>query len=93
MDDLEGTISSSSSRRKRTGTTSRSSLSGKIVNLINDVDNDGEDNIDDFIHDPHWSPEPVSALKFFISARFAAALWTTISDCDETYNYWEPVSN
>jgi hypothetical protein len=50
------------------------------------------DEDDDFYHDPYWSPLPYSAFKLLISARFAAALWTTISDCDETYNYWEPVS-
>jgi len=47
---------------------------------------------DDFVNDPYWSPMPYSAFKLLISARFAAALWTTISDCDETFNYWEPVS-
>lgn len=41
--------------------------------------------------DPYWSPSPYSAFKLLISARFAAALWSTISDCDETFNYWEPV--
>jgi hypothetical protein len=54
------------------------------------IDENVED--DDFYPDTHWSPTPYSAFKLFISARFAAALWTTISDCDETYNYWEPVS-
>ena len=38
-----------------------------------------------------WSPTPYAAFKLLISAKFAAALWTTISDCDETYNFWEPV--
>ena len=42
--------------------------------------------------DNEWSPAPYSAFKLILSARFAAALWTSISDCDETYNYWEPVS-
>jgi alpha-1,2-mannosyltransferase len=37
-----------------------------------------------------WSPAPYAAFKLLVSSRFAAALWTTISDCDETYNYWEP---
>ncbi|CAG7719441.1 unnamed protein product [Allacma fusca] len=40
--------------------------------------------------DNEWSPSPYSAFKLILSARFAAALWTSISDCDETYNYWEP---
>lgn len=41
--------------------------------------------------DDAWSPTPYAAFKLLVSSRFAAALWTTISDCDETYNYWEPV--
>lgn len=48
--------------------------------------------VDVLPNDPHWSPSPYSAFKLLISARFAAALWSTISDCDETFNYWEPVS-
>ncbi|EEB12136.1 alpha-1,2-mannosyltransferase ALG9, putative [Pediculus humanus corporis] len=31
-----------------------------------------------------------TAFKAFLSARFCAAVWSHISDCDETYNYWEP---
>ena len=27
---------------------------------------------------------------FFLLARIFAALFSIISDCDETYNYWEP---
>ena len=42
--------------------------------------------------DPYWSPTTYSTFKLLMSARFAAALWTTIYDCDETFNYWEPVS-
>ncbi|KAF5295400.1 hypothetical protein FQA39_LY13061 [Lamprigera yunnana] len=31
-----------------------------------------------------------TAFKALLSARFCAAIWSHISDCDETYNYWEP---
>lgn len=31
------------------------------------------------------------ALKAFLSARFCAAIWSHIADCDETFNYWEPL--
>ncbi|XP_042199845.1 alpha-1,2-mannosyltransferase ALG9 [Callorhinchus milii] len=37
-----------------------------------------------------WAPESSTAFKCLISARFCAALLSNISDCDETYNYWEP---
>lgn len=39
-----------------------------------------------------WAPEGSTAFKCLISARFCAALLSNISDCDETFNYWEPVS-
>lgn len=33
-----------------------------------------------------------TAFKFLLLARFCSAIWSHITDCDETYNYWEPVS-
>lgn len=39
-----------------------------------------------------WAPEGSTAFKCLVSARFCAALLSNISDCDETFNYWEPVS-
>ncbi|XP_049802016.1 alpha-1,2-mannosyltransferase ALG9 [Schistocerca nitens] len=35
-------------------------------------------------------PSGETAFKALLSARFCAAIWSHISDCDETYNYWEP---
>ncbi|KAK7079141.1 mannosyltransferase [Halocaridina rubra] len=37
-----------------------------------------------------WTPGTYTALKALLSARLCAAIWALISDCDETYNYWEP---
>lgn len=37
-----------------------------------------------------WSPTASTALKALLSARLSAAIWSNISDCDETFNYWEP---
>ncbi|XP_062844640.1 alpha-1,2-mannosyltransferase ALG9 [Trichomycterus rosablanca] len=37
-----------------------------------------------------WAPEGSTAFKCLLSARFCAALLSNISDCDETFNYWEP---
>lgn len=31
-----------------------------------------------------------TAFKALLSARFCAAIWSHVTDCDETYNYWEP---
>ena len=37
-----------------------------------------------------WTPAPHTALKLLLAARLSAAIWSGISDCDETFNYWEP---
>jgi alpha-1,2-mannosyltransferase len=33
---------------------------------------------------------PSLALKLILAARLIAAFYSNISDCDETFNYWEP---
>lgn len=33
-----------------------------------------------------------TAYKLLLFARLCSAMWCHITDCDETYNYWEPVS-
>lgn len=38
-----------------------------------------------------WLPEATTAFKLFMSANMASALLSNISDCDEAYNYWEPL--
>ena len=38
-----------------------------------------------------WCPSTTLALKLFLTARLSAAVWSTVADCDETYNYWEPM--
>ena len=37
-----------------------------------------------------WLPESKAAFKLIMSVRLCAAVWSSISDCDETFNYWEP---
>ena len=37
-----------------------------------------------------WTPSTQAALKILLSVRLSSAVWSGISDCDETYNYWEP---
>lgn len=37
-----------------------------------------------------WTPSTSTAFKALLSARLCAAVWSNISDCDETFNYWEP---
>ncbi|KOB76959.1 Ferredoxin-fold anticodon-binding domain-containing protein 1 [Operophtera brumata] len=36
-------------------------------------------------------PGGAVALGLLLTARLAAAYWGQIADCDETYNYWEPL--
>jgi len=38
-----------------------------------------------------WTPNIQTAFKALTSARLCAAVWNNINDCDETYNYWEPM--
>ena len=40
-----------------------------------------------------WTPSAYTAFKALLSARLCAAIWSNISDCDEVFNYWEPVSH
>ncbi|KAJ1528897.1 hypothetical protein ONE63_007266 [Megalurothrips usitatus] len=35
-------------------------------------------------------PRPDIAFKVLLTARFCSAIWSNITDCDETYNFWEP---
>ena len=37
-----------------------------------------------------WTPSPHTAFKLLLLVRLSAAIWSGISDCDETFNYWEP---
>lgn len=36
-------------------------------------------------------PGGAAALSLLLTARIISAIWNHISDCDETYNYWEPL--
>lgn len=36
-------------------------------------------------------PGADTAFKAFLSARLCSAIWSHVSDCDETFNYWEPI--
>ena len=38
-----------------------------------------------------WCPSMKLSLKLFLTVRLSAAVWSTVADCDETYNYWEPM--
>ncbi|XP_034937310.1 alpha-1,2-mannosyltransferase ALG9 [Chelonus insularis] len=35
-------------------------------------------------------PSGDTAFKILLLVRFCSAIWSYISDCDETFNYWEP---
>lgn len=38
-----------------------------------------------------WTPSLTTAIKLLLAFRLIPAVWLHITDCDETYNYWEPV--
>ncbi|VDM40942.1 unnamed protein product [Toxocara canis] len=41
--------------------------------------------------DVEWQPAASSIFKILFSFRISAAMWSAIADCDEVYNYWEPL--
>lgn len=38
------------------------------------------------------SPDAAAAVLLLLTLRLASALFNHISDCDETFNYWEAIS-
>uniref|UniRef100_H2YLZ4 Mannosyltransferase n=1 Tax=Ciona savignyi TaxID=51511 RepID=H2YLZ4_CIOSA len=38
-----------------------------------------------------WLPNSNTAFRLLMSANLCSALMNNITDCDETYNYWEPL--
>ena len=41
--------------------------------------------------DSAYTPLNSIAFKLFLISRFCSAMMSNINDCDETYNYWEPL--
>eukprot|EP01138_Halocafeteria_seosinensis_P012776 gb/GECG01013052.1/.p1 GENE.gb/GECG01013052.1/~~gb/GECG01013052.1/.p1 ORF type:complete len:665 (+),score=42.18 gb/GECG01013052.1/:1-1995(+) len=41
--------------------------------------------------DDMWCPSFHTALKLSFAVRCVGALWSILMDCDETFNFWEPV--
>ncbi len=39
-----------------------------------------------------WAPSLGFAFRSLLVVRLCSVFFMHISDCDETYNYWEPVS-
>lgn len=44
-----------------------------------------------FTPNVQWAPGVYAAFKILLSLRITSAVWSPISDCDEVYNYWEPL--
>ncbi|KAI0049268.1 glycosyltransferase family 22 protein [Auriscalpium vulgare] len=40
---------------------------------------------------PPWSPSFSLALRILMLVRFTAAMYSNIQDCDEVFNFWEPL--
>ena len=38
-----------------------------------------------------WAPDVPTALRMFLLLRLTGAVFAPIMDCDETFNYWEPL--
>ncbi|PLW17988.1 hypothetical protein PCANC_03611 [Puccinia coronata f. sp. avenae] len=39
---------------------------------------------------PPWAPKLSVAFRILVLVRFCAAMYSSIQDCDESFNYWEP---
>ncbi|GJQ08299.1 hypothetical protein GpartN1_g90.t1 [Galdieria partita] len=39
----------------------------------------------------HWNPKALIVFLLYVVVRVIAAFYLSISDCDETFNYWEPL--
>ena len=55
-----------------------------------DSDDEGNDHKDPSVSDV-WLPETNTAFRILMSVNLCYALTSYISDCDETFNYWEPL--
>ncbi|XP_064614861.1 alpha-1,2-mannosyltransferase ALG9-like [Liolophura sinensis] len=62
----------------------------KPTSAIEDTKSSRSDTRRDSYYQP-WTPSAYTAFKTFLSARLCAAVWSIITDCDETFNYWEPL--
>lgn len=38
-----------------------------------------------------WAPSPTTALLVLLAARTVSARLNLVHDCDEVFNYWEPL--
>ncbi|GAA5884430.1 hypothetical protein JCM16303_005077 [Sporobolomyces ruberrimus] len=38
-----------------------------------------------------WNPTMLTAFRLILLIRFCSAMYTSISDCDEVFNYWDPL--
>ncbi|CAH3148408.1 unnamed protein product [Porites evermanni] len=76
-------------RRQKSGLSATSSESP--TDAASSVDDDFEKKLA-YSDKSVWSPRPYTIFKLLLSARFCSAFLSNISDCDETFNYWEPVS-
>uniref|UniRef100_A0A183BUS5 Mannosyltransferase n=1 Tax=Globodera pallida TaxID=36090 RepID=A0A183BUS5_GLOPA len=71
-------------------TTTASSSAGQSA-LEDELSTNGEWKLAGRKIDTDWTLSRSAALKILVSIRLSASLWSIISDCDEVYNYWEPL--
>ncbi|CAK5069353.1 unnamed protein product [Meloidogyne enterolobii] len=61
---------------------------------VSSGEDDKKELLDDIVtdwKDSDWAPSISAVFKILFSIRLSASLWSIISDCDEVYNYWEPL--
>ncbi|XP_015748741.1 PREDICTED: alpha-1,2-mannosyltransferase ALG9-like [Acropora digitifera] len=79
----------SSVRRQKP--TSSISSSPPFPSFLDTEDDELERKFSSYDDHSEWSPRPYTIFKLLLSARLCSAFLSNLSDCDETFNYWEPM--
>ncbi|GFS46466.1 alpha-1,2-mannosyltransferase ALG9 [Trichonephila inaurata madagascariensis] len=64
---------------------------GKEIKIAPADSTTDADEVAEARNSPLWTPSVYTAFKLLLSLRLCSAVWSHISDCDEVYNYWEPM--
>ncbi|KAL1916487.1 uncharacterized protein VTP21DRAFT_5678 [Calcarisporiella thermophila] len=75
---------------RREGQTSSSGGEADVSSEIDDTPTPTSSRSKITAYRPPYCPSFTIAFKLILVARLIAALTTSISDCDEVFNYWEP---
>lgn len=64
---------------------------GNSDSTLNDSENTSTETGSDGKIIVSWQAEHIIVISLLLLVRLAAATWGIVNDCDEVYNYWEPL--